>query len=215
MEIVMNIADATYVQAKWKEYQFYGVGRMYVRWLYDNGFLHKYTGKMNVMEAANGIVPYGFCVHHIVPLYAGGDNRFSNLMLMEDDVHKFVHRYFLDISGWYQPINKKIKVDFPMNKKVVFAEDYADLILEAIAKRKIFLKQQRCLAPKYRRIKSFDKDYEEYLRWDCPLFTRLLKKKISQLPYFWDSNYYVLPPNKYEYWWYLFSGIDTLKTLAA
>ena len=68
----------------------------------------------NLESLRYGKVPHGFNVHHIKPLDDGGDNRFSNLVLIRaEPEHKAIHRYLDPQIAGLEPGQSRL-VKFPM-----------------------------------------------------------------------------------------------------
>lgn len=53
----------------------------------EKGALEKY-GAGTLEKMKKGQLPDGKVVHHKKPLFSGGNNRYSNLILMDDSYHR-------------------------------------------------------------------------------------------------------------------------------
>jgi len=103
MSVLFTKMPKEYTREKRKEFDHKRLNRVFVLWLYRSGKLNPYVKEMNLARAARGLIPKGYDVHHIVPLSGGGNNKLSNLCLIEKSLHKFINRYCFD------PALKRIK----------------------------------------------------------------------------------------------------------
>ncbi len=103
MSVIFTKKNKEYTHEMRKQFDHKRLNRVFILWLYRSGKLDAYVKEMNLARAARGLIPKGFDIHHIVPLSGGGNNRLSNLCLIEKSLHKFINRYCFD------PVLKRIK----------------------------------------------------------------------------------------------------------
>lgn len=66
----------------------------FILYLYQRGFLKDFEVKDN---GKGKLSVSGFSVHHNIPIALGGTNDFENLRLLDNKLHTFIHKYYLDI----------------------------------------------------------------------------------------------------------------------
>ena len=100
------------------------LNQVFVRWLFKQGLLNQYADVINLERAANGRVPHGFDVHHIVPLSGGGTNRLSNMCLIERSLHKFINKKCFDPALKNIKLGETVMIDVPDFGHVALRRDY-------------------------------------------------------------------------------------------
>jgi len=92
MPVIFTKQNREYTRQMRKEFDHKRLNRVFVLWLYRSGKLEPYAKQINLARAARGLIPRGYDVHHIVPLSGGGNNKISNLCLIDKSLHKFINK---------------------------------------------------------------------------------------------------------------------------
>ena len=112
------------------------LNQVFVRWLFKQGLLNQYADIINLERAANGRVPHGFEVHHIVPLSGGGQNKFSNFCLIERSLHKFINKKCFDPALRGIRVGESVDIELPDFGPVALRRDYNGFIDRKLAHTK-------------------------------------------------------------------------------
>ena len=96
MPVIFTKQSKEYTHAMRKEFDHKRLNRVFVLWLYRSGKLDSYAKQINLARAARGLIPHGYDIHHIVPLSGGGNNKISNLCLIDKSLHKFINKKCFD-----------------------------------------------------------------------------------------------------------------------
>ena len=76
---------------------------------YNDNRLSLYCGQMGKCAVSGHILEIGHIhCHHITPVSKGGDDKYSNLLLVTDDVHRLIHA---TSEETIQALLKKINLD--------------------------------------------------------------------------------------------------------
>jgi len=96
MPVVFTKQSREYTHQMRKEFDHKRLNRVFVLWLYRSGKLDPYAKQINLARAARGLIPHGYDIHHILPLSGGGNNKISNLCLIDKSLHKFINKKCFD-----------------------------------------------------------------------------------------------------------------------
>lgn len=91
------------------------IGRTHEKELQDLGMTKK---QIDLIK--EGKVPVGFNVHHKLPIHGGGQNEFSNLILMPCKQHNDLHQIVLDPQVERMDAGASKKVMLPWSNDMVF-----------------------------------------------------------------------------------------------
>lgn len=128
MRIVLKIQPVKIVN-RWRRKFFHNeVRKKFLIWLAKEGYLEGYENYISLEKALEGRASNRVVVHHVLPLKAGGNNDFSNLILVDNKLHRRLHRYIYDPVLREMPENSSIELEIPNLRKVsVWAELGADV----------------------------------------------------------------------------------------
>ena len=124
-----------------KEFDHKRLNKVFMLWLYRTGKLNPYSHEIDLIRASRGIVPSGFDIHHIVPLSGGGLNKFSNMCLIERNLHKFINKKCFDPALRGIQIGQTITINVPDFPRVALRREYngwIDKILQQTRARNRF-----------------------------------------------------------------------------
>ena len=136
MPVIFTKQNKEYTRLMRKEFDHKRLNRVFVLWLYRSGKLEPYAKQINLARAARGLIPRGYDVHHIVPLSGGGNNKISNLCLIDKSLHKFINKKCFD------PALNRIKegettiVNVPDFGRVALRRDYQSWIDKLLSKER-------------------------------------------------------------------------------
>lgn len=95
-----------------------------------------FEGKKDIFTdevIASGKLPSGYSIHHILPLYGGGDNKLDNLQIVDDKLHKFLHTCFFIGKNKKFIYGKSVRIKVPALKPVASLDDYTEFVKKHMA----------------------------------------------------------------------------------
>jgi len=107
-----------------KEFDHKRLHKVFVLWLYRTGRLNPYSHEIDLIRASRGLSPSNFDVHHIVPLSGGGQNRFSNMCLIERSLHRFINKKCFDPALKNIKVGETVIIDVPDFPRVALRREY-------------------------------------------------------------------------------------------
>lgn len=123
MRIVLKKQPVKIVNRLRRKFFHTEVRKKFLIWLAENGYLEGYENYISLEKALEGRASNRVVVHHVLPLKAGGDNDFSNLILVDNKLHRRLHRYIYDPVLREMPEDATLELEIPDLRKVsVWAE---------------------------------------------------------------------------------------------
>lgn len=92
LETVVNKLSPKEVHARRKEYARFKTS--YIKWVAYKGGFDEILPEKDIRIAQKGHLPSYLDVHHIMPLGLGGNNSFSNLLVIDKSTHKKIHKFY-------------------------------------------------------------------------------------------------------------------------
>lgn len=116
------------------ERQYYENGKpiQLVKIMAEKGLLNGYFSNKCLKTAQKqGILPEGYQIHHIIPIKLGGSDELSNLCLVEEKTHAYLHKFiYQQILNLLADGDEGIVV-LPPFKPVIHLEDRTSFLLYA------------------------------------------------------------------------------------
>ena len=115
-----------------KEFKANNVAKQFLRYLFENGYMKRISGRFVPRKVLRGKVPKGFDIHHIRPLSGGGTNSLSNLCLIERGLHKFLNRRCFDPALKDIVEGETVEIDIPNLPPLALYKDYQKFITKVL-----------------------------------------------------------------------------------
>lgn len=128
IKLQLTLQPPEVTKALRKEFDHKKMNQKFVKWLWRKGYLEPFKHQISLERARRGKIPFGFDVHHIVPLSCGGNNHVSNFCLIERSLHKFINKKCFEPALRGAHIGQTVYVELPDFGRVATREMYNGFI---------------------------------------------------------------------------------------
>ncbi len=135
MPVIFTKQSKEYTHQMRKEFDHKRLNRVFVLWLYRSGKLNPYAKQINLARAARGLIPHGYDIHHIVPLSGGGNNKISNLCLIDKSLHKFINKKCFDPALNRIKEGETTTIPVPDFGRIALRSDYQSWVDKVLSNR--------------------------------------------------------------------------------